>query len=55
MVIAIPFAARYGTPLPIALNEFVKVMFLGIMNSFGKDWIESASATEILLALYGCK
>jgi hypothetical protein len=37
IVTANPFAAKYGTPLPIALNEFVSEMFSGIIKLFGSD------------------
>ena len=51
MFMANPFAARNGTPLPIALNEFVRDALSDITNSLGKDCIAKASETDILLAL----
>ena len=47
--IAIPLAIRYGTPLPIVLNESVRVISCGIIKFAGRDWIAKDSATEILL------
>jgi hypothetical protein len=50
-----PFASKYGTPFPIDLNMLVRETSAGISYFFGNDWIDNASETEILRALYGCK
>ena len=45
MTLAIALDARYGTPLPIALNIFVRERAGESKNSFGKDCNARASAT----------